>query len=356
MNKSNAVFNIFSALLVIILTVTGVFSLDKAALLGDIAVISVVSVMPESLLCLSKSVLVESLQSDEKGSSDSQNNQKIDNEEKQEAIDTSVEEKVMGSIIKKTISPYSANTKHGLVYINNTSGADINAAAMLSKDLPFKVVKNSEPQVLIYHTLTTEAYMDNEEQYYTDSDEARTTDCSRNVAAVGEVMAKILESAGYSVIHDKTLHDYPGYSGSYSRSEETVKEILKKYPSIKIVIDVHRDSISSGDTDKVAPVVEIDGKKAAQVMLVMGSETGSIKDHPNWKQNLILATKLQYCMEDSYPQLARSVLLRSAKYNQDLSNGSILIEMGSDANTFDEAIYSGELVGEALVKLLDSQM
>ncbi|MBO5908362.1 MAG: stage II sporulation protein P, partial [Clostridia bacterium] len=95
---------------------------------------------------------------------------------------------------------------------------------------------------------------------------------------------------------------------------------------------------------------------AAQVMLVMGSETGSIKDHPNWKQNLILATKLQYCMEDSYPQLARSVLLRSAKYNQDLSNGSILIEMGSDANTFDEAIYSGELVGEALVKLLDSQM
>jgi stage II sporulation protein P len=158
----------------------------------------------------------------------------------------------------------------------------------------------------------------------------------------------------YKVVHDKTIHDYPAFSGSYNRSAETVNKALKEYPSIKIAIDVHRDTITSGN-DKIAPVVNINGKEAAQVMLVMGSQTGSVTNYPNWRQNLRLATKLQYVFESNYPQFARAMLLKSAKYNQHLTTGSILIEVGSDANTFEQAKYSAQLVGQSLTILLNSQ-
>lgn len=267
----------------------------------------------------------------------------------------SVKEAVMGNIIKKTLSPYSAKYKYNNVYLSNSTGTEINIADELSKPLEFSITKSSEPQVLIYHTHTTESYMQSEEDYYTTTDEPRTTDETKNVVAIGEVVKQRLEAAGYTVIHDKTIHDYPGFSGSYSRSAETVKANLAKHPSIKIVIDIHRDSISGGDNDKVAPVVEVNGKEAAQVMLVMGSQTGTITDHPHWRQNLRLALKLQYLFESTYPKFARTMLLRSTKYNQNLSTGAFLIEIGSEANTMEQAVYSAELVGDTLCRLLQSQ-
>ena len=138
----------------------------------------------------------------------------------------SVQEAVMGNIIKKTLSPYSAKYKYNNIYLSNSTGTDINIADELSKPLDFSVTKSSEPQVLIYHTHTTESYMQ--------SEEPRTTDETKNMVAVGEVVKQRLEAAGYTVIHDKTIHDYPGFSGSYSRSAETVKANLEKYPSIKV--------------------------------------------------------------------------------------------------------------------------
>lgn len=278
------------------------------------------------------------------------NNVSFDNTEA--SVTVAVPETVIGSVIKKTLTPYNANTSFSSVYLNNQCGANIDISSYLSKKLPYSIQKGSEPQILIYHTHTTESYMDNENEYYTDGDEPRTTDEDKNVVAVGERIRQQLEKAGFSVIHDKTVHDHPGFSGSYSRSAKTVKNILKKYPQVKIAIDLHRDSIASGSNDKVAPVVNIDGKDAAQVMLVMGSETGSIENYPNWQTNLHLAIKLQQIFENRYPQFARSILLRSAKYNQDLTPGSILIEMGSDANTLEQALYSGDLVGRCLVDLL----
>ena len=272
-----------------------------------------------------------------------------------ESQTVAVEQKVMGNIIKKTMSPYSANTHYGCVYIKNTSGAKVDIASDLESELEFNLNKSQEPEILIYHTHTTEAFMNNESEYYTDHDEPRTTDTEKNIAKIGEVIAERLREAGYSVVHDKTIHDHPGFSGSYNRSADTVKAILKKYPTIKIAIDVHRDSILSGKSDRIAPVVEVNGREAAQVMLVMGSETGSIENYPDWRQNFKFATKLQHTFESTYPQFARAMLLRSAKYNQNLTKGSILLEVGSDANTMEQALYSAELVGESLTVLLNSQ-
>ena len=290
------------------------------------------------------------------GNNNSSNKDKnnAQNDNNNDSVSVSVDEAVMGNIIKKTLTPYNANLKVGNVCINNQSGATVDVSSELSKALDYYITKGKEPQILIYHTHTTEGYMMSEDEYYTTADEPRTTDDEKNVVAVGERIVEQLEAAGYAVIHDTTIHDYPGFSGSYSRSAETVKEVLKEYPSIKIAIDLHRDSISSGENDKVAPVVSVNGKEAAQVMLVMGSQTGSVTDYPNWRHNLRFAMKLQYLFETQYPQFARSLLLRSTKYNQNLTKGSILIEMGSDANTLEQALYSGELVGKTLVTLFNS--
>jgi stage II sporulation protein P len=203
------------------------------------------------------------------------------------------------------------------------------------------------------HNSDTTILHEKESNFYTDEFNSRTTDNNKNMAKIGSIVAEKLNAAGIKTLHDTTKHDYPEYSGSYNRSAKTVNSYLKKYKSIKIVLDLHRDAVSSG-SDKVKLVTEINGKKAAQVMLVMGSESGSITNHPNWKENLKLALKLQQTMESKYPTLARPLSLMSKKYNQSLSEGALLIEFGTDVNTLDEACYSAKLVADSLVSLLNT--
>ncbi len=260
--------------------------------------------------------------------------------------------KVLGKIIEKFITPYTANTSYGNVYLKNSTGLDISIKELLQSPLGFKIEKNDQPQVLILHTHTTESFMLEERDYYTDTDTARRTDTSLNNALLGKIVSDKLNSVGITTVHDTTLHDYPEYNGSYERAAKTIKSYLKKYPSIKVVIDMHRDAISSGDSDKVKPVTEIGGKKAAQVMLVMGSESGSVTNFPNWKENLKLGVRLQKILEDRYPTLARSLYFCSRRYNENLTTGSMIIEIGTDANTIDEVSYSAQLVSEALCELL----
>lgn len=275
--------------------------------------------------------------------------------ETEETVETATRDAAVGKITDRFISPYGANTSYNKVYLKNNSGVKIDLPSLLKQNLSFKIQKNSEPQVLIMHTHTTESYMTERRDYYVADDVARRTDTSKNMAYIGDIFAKKLEAAGIGVIHDKTLHDHPSYTGSYNRSAETVKKHLKENPSIKIVIDIHRDAITSSDKTKTRPIVEINGQKTAQVMLVMGSETGGITNFPNWKQNLTLAVKYQQTMEVMYPGLARAITLNSAKYNQNLTVGSILLEVGSEANTFEEAAAAAEAASSALVSLLNTQ-
>ncbi len=259
-----------------------------------------------------------------------------------------------GKIISRFISPYGANTSYNHVYLKNNTGTNIDLEYLLNKKLSYVIQKNTKPQVLIMHTHTTECYMNEERDYYTESDAPRTLDNNKNMVAIGAVIAEKLRQNGIGVIHDTTVHDHPSYSGSYNRSAETVKKNLEKYPTIKIVIDVHRDAISDSTVNKVKPTVEIDGKKTAQVMLVMGSETGGVSGYPKWQDNLSLAVKYQQMMEVTYPGFARAITLNSAKYNQNITVGSILLEVGSDANTFEEAKNAAEKSAESLVALLNT--
>lgn len=259
-----------------------------------------------------------------------------------------------GKILEQFISPNSASLSYNNVYLKNSTGLNIDIKSLLKSGLGFKLKSNSQPQVLIMHTHTTESFMLEDRNYYTGSDLSRRTNEKQNMVALGEIVAKKLNSAGIKTIHDKTKHDYPAYNGSYTRAADTICSYLKKYPSIKIVIDMHRDAISSGKSDKVKLCADINGKKAAQVMLVMGSQSGTVKNFPKWKENLKLALKIQQTFEVMYPTLARPLSLTSKNYNESLTTGSILLEMGTDANTLEEAKYSAELVGNALVSVFNT--
>ncbi len=260
----------------------------------------------------------------------------------------------LGKIYEQFISPYKVGLSYNGVYIKNSTGLNINLKSELATRPDIKIESSADPQVLIVHTHATESYMSEDRGYYTAADSARSTNNDLNVTHVGEVFAQVLRKGGIGVIHDRTLHDHPSYSGSYTRSAKTINEYLKKYPSIKIVVDLHRDSIAMSGNDKCKPTKEINGKKAAQVMLVVGSETGSVTGFPNWRENFRLAIRFQQTMETMYPGLARAVNFASRKYNMNLTKGSMLLEVGTDSNTLEEACYSAELAGNALLSLLNT--
>lgn len=263
-------------------------------------------------------------------------------------------EAVKGNVIEKYISPYTASLSYNGVYMKNSTGLSVSIKNLLNSKLSFKIDKNDQPQVLIMHTHTTETFLETDSKTYGVNHSSRTTDNNKNMVAIGTIIAKKLNDAGIKTLHDNTQHDYPEYNGSYGRSAKTVNSYLSKHKSIKIVLDLHRDSVSVSGNDKAKLVTEINGKKAAQIMLVMGSQSGSVKNHPNWQENLKLALKLQQTLEAKYPTLARPLSLKSSVYNQSLSKGSMLIEFGTDMNSLDEAKYSAELVADSLISLLNT--
>lgn len=215
----------------------------------------------------------------------------------------------------------------------------------------FKIERNGEPQVLIMHTHATESYEPYERDFYDSRFNSRTTDPNMNMAAVGDAIAEQLEAAGIAVLHDTTMHDYPSYNDSYDRSRKTVENILAENPSIKIVLDIHRDAIERESGERIAPVAEVDGKNAAQVMIISGCDDGTM-GMPNYLKNFRFASLLQQQLESDYEGLTRPILFDYRKYNQDLTTGSILIEVGGHANSVDQAVYSGELIGKSLAKCL----
>lgn len=206
-------------------------------------------------------------------------------------------------------------------------------------------------QILIVHTHATESYTPTEAEPYEAEEEYHTTDTEHSVVRVGQVLADALTACGLNVLHDANLHDYPSYNGSYARSGETIEEYLDAYPGIQIVIDLHRDAL--GDDDVIYRTdAGIDGVRAAQLLFVMGTDVNL--EHPGWRDNLRLALTLQEAVRARWPQLMRPVKLCDYRYNQQLTPGSLLLEVGSSGNTLEEAITSVELFAEIVGPILAS--
>lgn len=241
---------------------------------------------------------------------------------------------------------------------NYTSCSDADLrSAVSTPSLPFDVeVDSDEPQVLILHTHATETYQTWPDLIYDPDFTARTQNTALNMCAVGEKMTQVLNDAGINTLHDTTLHDSPSYTESYDRSYATTQAYLEKYPSIKVVLDVHRDAIEDSDGTRVKPLCTINGEDTAQVMIIAGCDNGSSIRLPNWRLNLRFAAAWEEAMESRTPGLTRPVMCAYRYYNQDLTTGSLLIEIGGHANTVTEAIRAGQYAAEALAVLLGGHL
>jgi stage II sporulation protein P len=258
-------------------------------------------------------------------------------------------------VTAKTLIPTdpSGYTVCGRTYISNSTSHELSIADL---QVPFAAeLVDETPQILILHTHGSEAYTPAEEDGIVWSGDHRTTDSRYNVVKVGDEMAEVFGQAGISVLHDRTLYDYPSYTGAYDRSLAAIQSYLAQYPSIRFILDVHRDAIEDGEGNQYKVVSEIDGVgTAAQLSIVVGSD-GSGLDHPNWLENLRLAVAIQEEALDKYPTLMRPVLLRNSRYNQHATTGSLLVEVGAAGNSPEEAALAGRLFAERMVEALEAR-
>lgn len=235
------------------------------------------------------------------------------------------------------------------IYINNETSFDIDINALLQEEL--SIEKRDGPLVLIVHTHTTESYTPSGQNDYTPEESTRTQDKNFNVVRVGNVIEEELGEAGIGVIHDETINDYPSYSGSYKKTLGIIEGYLDKYPSIQVVLDVHRDGMTKKDGTKLKVCADIDGEKAAQVMVLCGSSEGGLS-HPNWRENLKLGLRIQDEMTKKYKGLARPLHFVRERYNQHATKGSMILEVGTDGNTLEEAVAGAKYVARSIAAVL----
>ncbi len=226
----------------------------------------------------------------------------------------------------------------------------VDAAALLGTALPGDF-SGEGPKILIIHTHASEAYTPEPGWEYEASDTLRTEDPNYSVIRVGREISDALNAAGIETIHDETIFDYPTYSGSYTRTLEAIEAWLAQYPSIQMVIDVHRDAASDESGQPVGTAVTLDGTDCARLMLVMGTDEGGLP-HPGWKGNLSVAVKLQALLERSAPGLCRDLDLRQERFNQHATPCSMLVEVGSAGDTLAEALRAADYFADALIELL----
>lgn len=261
-----------------------------------------------------------------------------------------------GVVAQEFVSTKGATDIIGKVAVRNCTAEqkpDFNA--LLQRDIVLSEPQNNEPLVLIYHTHTTESYLCVDDGVFYDSFETRSRDSSRNMVRIGDEICKVLEENSIGYIHDTKIYD-ESYNGAYSRSRVSVLEYLEKYPTIQIVLDVHRDAVYYSDTKRAKFVAEINSKKAAQIMIVTGAEEGLVKDFPDWEENLTFALHLQNYVQSKAEGLMKPVYFCQRKYNMDVVPYSVLLEVGTDANTLEEAAYSANLFAQGLTELIKENM
>lgn len=273
------------------------------------------------------SVVSNSNQSKEQAISDSSNGDNIQNSEK---ITLASQDSVKTEVVTTNPISENANVQYGKVKIKNQT------TYSLTDDILNPDIKIDNKNVVIFHTHSCESYTSSEKYQYTQTGNYRTTDMNYTVTRVGTELENYLKQYNINVIHDKSYHDYPSYTGSYTRSLKTVENILKTTPS-DVIIDLHRDAV--GSRPDYAPTVKIGDDYAAQIMFVIGTNEGGLW-HPNWQQNLKFAVKIQQKAEEMYPGLFKPIMLTKSRYNQHTGKYANIIEVGATGNTLEQCLTS----------------
>lgn len=254
------------------------------------------------------------------------------------------------SMPKVTNEPYRFRKSDvSYIEINYSANRTPDIESLLTQPLDWDLTVDN-PSVLIIHSHGTEAFLPGSGYTYTEEGgEYRTLDDSCNMISLGEELARLLNEAGIQTVQDRSYYDYPDYLTSYDNARIGLQEQLNRYPTVKLVIDLHRDSAQRPDGSQWATEAIINGEKSAQVMLVIG--TDSYYTHPNWEQNLGLALKLQTIMEQNHNGATRPLDLRKQRFNQDLSAGAMIVEIGAAGNTYREAQNAVSVLAEAIILL-----
>lgn len=234
------------------------------------------------------------------------------------------------------------NVQYGNVKIKNQTTYN------LTEDILKPDIKIDNKNIVIFHTHSCESYTSSEKYPYTQTGNFRTTDLKYTVTQVGSELENYLKKYNLNVVHDTSYHDYPSYTGSYTRSLKTVENILQTTPS-DIIIDLHRDAI--GSRADYAPTVKIGDDYAAQIMFVIGTNEGGLY-HPNWNQNLKFAVKVQQKAEEIYPGLFKPMMVTKSRYNQHTGKYANIMEVGATGNTLEQCLTSMKYLSAVLNEVM----
>lgn len=271
------------------------------------------------------------------------NNEVIDKENK-EVTDESILKNVSTKVLKENNKKDTFTHVYKNVKIKNESKYELTQEMLTPNYLML-----NKKDLIIYHTHTCESYTPSEQNSYISSGNFRTTDLNFTVAKVGEVLSNNLKEKGINVIHNNTLHDYPAYTGSYTRSLSTINNLLSQNPSCEMIIDLHRDAL--GSSSSYGPCVMIGEEKVAQLMFVIGTDGGGLT-HPDWLNNLKVAIAIQEKAEELYPGLFKPMIVRNSRYNQHVSNAAFIIEVGATGNTLEECAGSMKYFANVLNEIM----
>ena len=268
---------------------------------------------------------------------DNENNATPKSDEQISAVATA-ETNVKTEIVTQNPIAENCNVELCGVKIKNETGFGIDETVLNTE------LNINKDNILIFHTHTCESYTPTDQYNYQQTGNFRTTDLNFSVARVGDELANYLIKYGFNVVHDKTYHDYPAYTGSYTRSKATVEGILQSNPT-DIIIDLHRDAI--GSKSNYDPSVKIGDDVAAQLMFVIGTNGGGLY-HPNWQSNLKFAIEIQQKANEMYPGLFKTMIVRNSRYNQHLGKAATIIEVGSTGNTLEQCMTSMKYLSKIL--------
>lgn len=219
---------------------------------------------------------------------------------------------------------------------------DPDIPALLQKPLEWDLY-GTDPTVLILHTHSTESYTRTTEDYREVS-AWRTLEEDYNMLSIGRQVAELLTREGIAVLQDRELHDYPSYNGSYVHARSAIASYLKQYPSIRLVLDLHRDA-SGGEGGQMRTKAQVEGQPCAQLMMVVGT------NHETYEENLSFALKLHVQLETQAPGITRPLQLRQQRFNQDLCPAALIVEVGAAGNTHPEAMTAAKELAKAIIAL-----
>lgn len=261
----------------------------------------------------------------------------MDQEKNITAAPTSTPQPTKTELIEGQTITGQGNAGAEEIAVKNDTDLQLDIAGMKNAPLNLGQI-DKNPKILIVHTHATEGYAGAD----------RSEDDTINVVRIGQEMAAVFEKHGIKTLHDTKHHDYPSYNGSYKSSLESIQNYLNQYPSINVVLDVHRDAVSG---QGLRVITDVNGKTAAQVMLVVGTNAGGLY-HPNWQENMKFAVKIQENIVKNYASLARPINVRKERFNQFSAPGHLIVEVGGNANTVEEAVYAAQLTAEEIARTL----